>query len=96
MFTSTKRFLRFIVISFRKNENLRKVHHILLVYAMFHPGTYVCTYVCMSVCAYIVYVQHVRMYVRICTYMYIQSRALETTNVVNIGALIRICIFTPG
>ena len=37
----TKQFLRFIIFSFRKNENLRKVHHILLVYAMFHPGMYV-------------------------------------------------------
>ena len=25
----------------RKNENLRKVHHILLVYAMFNPGRYI-------------------------------------------------------
>ena len=23
---------------YRINENLRKVHHVLLVYAMFHPG----------------------------------------------------------
>ena len=85
MFTSTKRFLRFIVILFRKNENLRKVHHILLV--LYHVlSRYVCTYVrtYVSMCIHCVcnYVRTtctcVCMYVCVLTFMYIRSCALET------------------
>ena len=60
---------------------------------MFHPGMYVR----MSVCAYIVYVivyvQHVHMYVCV---LHVYSISCTGGYVVNIGALVRICIFTPG
>ena len=68
MFTSMKPFLRFIVIFFRKNENLRKVHHILLVYTMFHPGTYVCTYVAMCIHCVCNCVRKTCTYVCMCTF----------------------------